>query len=392
VLLFGMRQPVMNHRHFWLPLCCALLAGAAGAQVTKASLARVWVHHDLASSAINAPIQLAPRASGPQVTAWEMAFVKTETRYVRFVLEDIQVPPDAELALEFVSDTAGVVAERYTARQLSGMRQLVTGLLPPGSLRIRVLLQSLATPASMRLAKIEWRAGSTATTPQSAMQQGDPVTTLPAQHPMRRVAESVAMLHVGPLGSTCTAFIVDKDVLATNFHCMETSLRFLETAASATKLCGDIIAEFDYLRPGAIGKQAPCMEVSKVSEERDLVLLKIPVPPAASGSARAVIKISPDDPAGSRLQILHHPMGRPMVHEEGCKYRGQDAADLLHDCGTRPGSSGSVVLSEKGELVGVHYKGAFGQNITPAEQDKLYELYGELYNRAKPAALLSNIP
>jgi len=365
---------------------------AAASNHSPASVAAEWVHSDLATASVDAAIELAPRARGAEFTAWERSFTKMQTRYVRFQVDRIDVPAGADMELQFISDSAGVIVERYTARQLGAARSLVTGLLPAGQLRVRVVLRELGHPASMRLAGIQWQAPSTSTVPQAAMQRGDPVATLAEQHELRRLGESVAMLHIGPLGSTCTAFVIDRDVLATNHHCMKYSLRFQQGEGLPVRACGDILAEFDYVREREVGKTAPCTEVVKADAGRDLVLLRFALPLTSRGTVRPALTPSTGDPAAGRLQILHHPMGRPLIYEDGCKFRGRDEPDYLHDCGTTPGSSGSVLLSQDGKLVGVHYRGPFDLHLTQEQVYELYRIHGPLYNRAKPAALLSNFP
>jgi hypothetical protein len=368
-------------------------AKAGAADPAPATFSAAWVHNDLAVASLDAAIPLAPRAKGAETVVWERTFVKRGTRYVGFQVDRIAIPADADMELQFVSDPAGPIVERYTAQQLNANKGvLVTGLLPPGQLRVRVLMRELRAPASMRLAAIQWQAESTALIPQAAVQKGDPIITLPDQDPLRRIGESIAMLHIGPLGSTCTAFVVDKDVIATNYHCMRFSLRFQLSDGQPVKECGDVVAEFDYVRPNEIGKTAPCTEVVKSSPDRDLVLLRVSLPATASGALRSALKVSADDPAASRLQILHYPMGRPLTYEDGCKFRGPDQGDYLHDCSTTPGSSGGVLLSDKRELVAVNYKGPYDLHLTQEQVDELFRIYGPLYNRAKPAALLSNIP
>ena len=81
-----------------------------------------------------------------------------------------------------------------------------------------------------------------------------------------------------------------------------------------------------------------------------------------------------------------------MVFENHCRLRGDDQGDLLHDCGTMPGSSGALLFTDSGEVAAVHYKAPFDPHITESEIERLYQLYGPLYNRAKPIKLLTSLP
>jgi hypothetical protein len=311
---------------------------------------------------------------------------------LRFRFDRIAIPPGADFELQVVSDVEDVIVWRIRAADLARASELLTDFLGPGRYRIRVVVQRLPSPAALRLAEMKSQGVSTALLPQSAMMRGDPVASLGPAHPARLTARSVAMLHIGPLGSTCTAFVMGDAQMATNFHCLDLSAKYALTRSDPQPACGDIVAEFDFLAADQLGPRAACTGVVAADPARDLAILRIAPPPLADGGQRAALKLSGGVAPGTGVQILHHPMGRPMVFEDHCRLRPPDDGDLLHDCGTMHGSSGSLLFTDSGEVSGVHYKAPFDPHLTEAEKERLYQLYGPLYNRAKPAVLLMSLP
>ena len=377
---------------YLLPLIFACLAAVgAPAWGQPSVLAVALVHRDEATQTIDARIALQPRAAGADPVAWERVHGNTETRYLRFRFDQIAIPPDADLELQVVSDPEDVLVWRMRAAELARASELTTGLLRPGRYRIRVVVARLLSPASLRLAGMNLQAVSTARVPQAAVMRGKPLASLVPTHPARSVARSVAMLHIGPLGSTCTAFLIGDALMATNFHCLALSAKYAQSRTDPQPGCSDIEAEFDFIAANELGARAACTGVFAVDQARDLVILRIAPPPLAGGGQRATLKLSTGAAPDAAVRILHHPMGRPMVFEDHCQLQGLDEGDLLHDCGTMPGSSGSLLFTDSGEVAAVHYKAPFEPNVTVAEMERLYQLYGPLYNRAKPVGMLTSL-
>lgn len=378
--------------------CClsmifaGLTVAGAAAWAQTGALAVALVHRDESKQAIDARIVIQPPVAGADPVVWERIFGNTQTRYLRFRFDQISISPGADFELQVVSDAEDVVVWRTRAADLAGADELLTDFLRPGRYRIRVVVGRLSSPASLRLAEMKSQATSTALLPQSAVMRGDPVASLGTAHPARRMARSVAMLHIGPMGSTCTGFLIGNEQIATNFHCLALSAKYATSSADPRPACGDVVAEFDFLAADQLGPRAPCVRVEAADAALDLAILRIVPPPLAGGGQRPSLKLSGDAAIGTTVQILHHPMGRPMIFEGQCRLRGLDGADQLHDCGTMPGSSGSLLFTDSGDVVAVHYKAPFDPHLTEAEMERLYQLYGPLYNRAKPATLLTSLP
>lgn len=376
-------------------LLTALLLGLIGhafaqpAPITALVPDSNWIHRDLASVKVDEQVVLPAQTLNKATVIWERSFIKNGSRYVRVNLDQLVIPAGSDFDLEFVSDPIGTVVARYPASSLVGRSSLTSGLLPAGRLRIRVLAKALSAPASFHLASFGWQAESTVARPKTAVPRFDPVATLNPDHPIRMVAESVAMLHIGPESISCTGVLVAADTIATNYHCIARSLKFLLTENLPHIDCDDVIAEFDYLAADAIGTPAACAGVIRADRPRDLAILKVTVPPNKAGKARQPLAIGSSKPDPDSLWVVHHPVGLPMVYERNCRERGRTDSDLLHDCQTNAGSSGAPILSLDNKIVALHYFGPYNPTWTVEQVEHDIQLNGPKYNRAKQAALLN---
>jgi len=211
---------------------------------------------------------------------------------------------------------------------------------------------------------------------------------LEVDNPIRKLAESVAMLHIGPEGVTCTSSLVGTDLLATNYHCIEHSLKFLLNEHKLSVKCDDVIAEFDYLQSNLPGSLATCTEVIRADPVSDVAILRIAAPPKQAGGVReGLVRVSAS-PDPTEMWILHHPVGRPMVYETHCSQRGKSDVDVLHDCQTDAGSSGAPLFGTDNKLVGMHYFGPYPPTWTIEQVQIDVKDNGPKYNRAKQAQLL----
>lgn len=348
---------------------------------------RVW-HQDLESTVLDLEVRVPAKASPTLAVTWQQSMGKQNVRYVRIQLGEFQGDPGPDAKLRVMLEPLGTQVASYSWKEMAAAgNSFMTDLLPAGTLRLQLMQGVGPKASSFKLMKLHSKTPRKTFTPQSAGVPRDmPLHSFDSTHVVHQLARSVAMLHIGPTGVTCTGFLVAPGVIATNHHCIIKSLRFLQTENQAHKACDDVLVEFDYVK-NERGLTARCEKVETADEPNDVALLRIVgIPKAADGTDRAPIARS-GLTTGS-LTILHHPSGLPLGVEVMCNRRGKDAGDLLHDCGTSPGSSGSAIFDDSGKVVGLHYKGAYPPHWTLEQVYGHRETYGPSFNRAKPATVV----
>lgn len=366
-------------------LCLLLLP----ASFTMAQEPQGTWHRDLESEVLDFVVAVHAKESPAMEITSQQPFGKYGVRYVRLEFGEFQGDADAEVELRIVREPMGELLASYRWKDLvTGGEGMLTGLLPAGALRLQVAQGRVNSAGSFKLAKLHWKTPRTTLDAQSAGVPKDmPLEAFPASHPVHAWAQSVAMLHIGPTGVTCTAFLVATDLLATNHHCIVMSLRYLKSEGNARHACGDVVVEFDYVK-NERGRTAECVEVVKADKLNDFALLRVAnVPKAANGVNRKPIALG-TPAAGATLSLLHHPSGLPLAIEIPCNFRGVEGGDLLHDCQTIPGSSGSALFTDAGAAMGIHYKGAYPPDWTMQQIYDHRRANGPRYNRAKPAMVL----
>lgn len=342
-------------------------------------------HHDLESEVLDLVVRV-PAKDGPTPTVtWQQPLEKYGVRYVRLQMGEFQGDYESDAELRVLREPLGELVASYRWKEMDAPgNSFMTGLLPAGKLRLQLVQGRVPMASSFKLMKLHWKTPRKTLEPQSAGVPRDmPLQSFAGSDGVHQLARSVAMLHIGPTGVTCTGFLVAPSVLATNYHCIVMSLRFLQTETQSRKACDDVLVEFDYVKDEP-GPTARCENVEKADEPNDVALLRLAsIPKAADGADRAPLALAAH--AGGSLTILHHPSGLPLAVEVSCNYRGMNAGDLLHDCGTNPGSSGSAIFDHTGTVVGLHYKGAYPPQWTLQQVYEHIRTNGPSFNRAKPA-------
>jgi hypothetical protein len=346
------------------------------------------MHQDLESEALDFVARVPAKPTPALSITWQQAMGKQDVRYVRLEFGELQGDPGSDAELRVLLEPLGTQVASYKWKQMAAAgKSFLTDLLPAGTLRLQLVQGVGPKASSFKLVKLHWKTPRKTFEPQSAgVPRDKPLQAFVASHVVQQLARSVAMLHIGPTGVTCTGFLVAPSVLATNHHCIMMSLRFLQSETQAHKACDDILVEFDYVK-NERGPTARCERVEIADEHNDVALLRIVgIPKAADGTDRAPLARAGE--AIGSLTILHHPSGLPLAVEVMCSPRGMNSGDLLHDCITSPGSSGAAIFEESGRVVGIHYKGAYPPHWT---LDQVYDhqrTNGPSFNRAKPATVV----
>lgn len=220
---------------------------------------------------------------------------------------------------------------------------------------------------------------------------------------VQKAAPSVARLRLGK--ASCTGFLIDHDILLTNFHCLEPSHNeseywknvFESKREIRGSACKDITVEFDvYDKPGAPRKWL-CQSVAAFSPTEQLDYVAFKVSPVDTGEKRVTLKPAAHVAGKWNLFILQHPLGSPMMVSGLCapveavnastkdalqkwnavvdkclpgvtlpKERVEKISDAKlarsiyygMQCSTESGSSGSPVIdAPTGAVVALHYAG-----------------------------------
>jgi hypothetical protein len=154
----------------------------------------------------------------------------------------------------------------------------------------------------------------------------------------------------------CTGFLVNGNTLMTNEHCIP------ETAETS---CDDIKTIFGYESESEDMEEYQCEEVITKNFALDFALLRLEKEP---GKQWGYLTISPEVSIqkGDKAFIIQHPSGLPkqialqgcavaMSPVEGRPY--ERAQDFYHTCDTEGGSSGSPILFEDRQVIGLHHFG-----------------------------------
>lgn len=264
-----------------------------------------------------------------------------------------------------VLDSSSRLLARYEAPFLADNASFTTPMLPPQSVRIRVV--GPVGAGDLRFAVDRMLVARQATLSQSLI----PNLTVHGQMSSneRLRGSGLAKLIINDV-EVCSAFLVSADTLVTNQHCLRRSSSYANSPAGA-KRCADIAITFDYVSNPYIGTGNPkCVAVLKaVPAPVDVAVLKLDRPP--SNAAVRIFGLAQSDPSeeGQVTHIYEHPWGFPLGLVKGCTVRGTLAGSrkLEHDCNTLGGASGSPLLNSAGEVIGIHSNGYIGDGATQVQ-------------------------
>ncbi|MGH1415259.1 MAG: SH3 domain-containing protein [Pelagimonas sp.] len=158
----------------------------------------------------------------------------------------------------------------------------------------------------------------------------------------------------------CTAFIVDKKHILTNYHCVPGILD--NERAGATRIDAvQFVA--GYTQQGVEeGTKKFTVSPTPVEAHQDLdyALLEVLGDPSAEFGMLKLASATPHD--GDPYWVIGHPMGEAQrISREKCKANNPalSNAKLLHTCDTLPGNSGSPVIDASLQMVvGLHHAGS----------------------------------
>ena len=188
----------------------------------------------------------------------------------------------------------------------------------------------------------------------------EPIGLLRDDDPMRRLSRAIGRLDLKveengkQFLSTCTATIVEGNLILTNYHCIP---GFSGKVLEASLL-------LDYYGPDSQTIRIP-VETTPVENDPklDYSLTRL------AGPAPADILPVPFARERSRplerLIVVHHPAGQPKMMTQFRCYAAEKQEDgplLRHRCDTLPGSSGALIFNSDRQVVGLHHSGGLNEN------------------------------
>jgi V8-like Glu-specific endopeptidase len=209
-------------------------------------------------------------------------------------------------------------------------------------------------------------------------------------NPIRKVAQAVARLSIAKPGGdgsdgifACTAFLIAKDILATNYHCVQNPDDCLNTTAYFSQVS-------ERGEPGQEIERS-CDELIEAVYSSDIAIFRIGSQAGGSGKQLSSNPLAISDrklSLNESLTILGHPNGKGLeVSQRNCSVKTLSApgmwalnnTDFGHVCTTAEGSSGSPVFDKNYKVVGLHHLGEDASGRWATE------------NRAVKASSFSNI-
>ncbi|TFF18694.1 serine protease [Jiella endophytica] len=188
----------------------------------------------------------------------------------------------------------------------------------------------------------------------------EPIGLLREDDPMRRLARAIGRLDLKveengqQFLSTCTATIVEGNLVLTNYHCIP--------GFSGKVLEASIL--LDYYGPDSQTTRIP-VETTPVEKDPNLdYSLSRLAGPAPAGLLPIPFARERSRPL-ERLTIVHHPAGQPKMMTQFRCYAAEKQADgpkLRHRCDTLPGSSGALIFNSERQVVGIHHTGGLNEN------------------------------
>ncbi len=297
----------------------------------------------------------------PKTLHWQKEIEKIGSHYLRLHIRNVQGFDIDNTILE-LRTRGGRLVREYTGEELKTQRSFWTRVIPGDYVLISLFAPTAPIGSSLSIDQIAYQVYSGAPLSTYGKDEKEPISNYSNDPTIEAVERSVARLYFIQNGEskTCTGFLIESGQLLTNHHCVNTQ----EVCETTVAVFG-----FQYGSNGLLnlGEQFDCGEMvsAKNSYELDYALLDIKGTPSTKWGT---LNLSDGDPEiDLPLFIVQHPGGLPkQISKINCRAvavpvdgRGEQT-DFSHTCDTVGGSSGSPVLNESGQVVGLHHYG-FGE-------------------------------
>lgn len=240
-----------------------------------------------------------------------------------------------------------------------------TGIVPGREAKIQLITTD--DPSSIEIIIDRYAYITTKSQPVATVGPDDKIEIALAPTEIKNISPPISRLVImmpNGGGYYCTGFLVTKDLMMTNQHCIHDNREALST-----------IAEFKYENPNPNPKQFHIRGLEAVNEALDYAIVRTDQSPGTQFNFVGIEKsLSIND--NMKLVVIQHPDGLPkMASIKNCKVNGinrvgvkQDATDFGHVCDTLHGSSGSPIFSDSSKkVIGLHHFG-FKDGSQPINQ------------------------
>jgi hypothetical protein len=341
-------------------IVAATVTGTATAQTLRIDRAKV-LYKDMEVANVGPFVSRPGAATG---VLWSQTISHpTGVPAVRVHVQVRQGRPAADWRIRF-RDLAGQEIELFEGGSpLLAAGGVWSGEIPGRGAEIELVTDTNAQGLEIAVDRYAFRVISAIPMSISGLDQRTPIRRAPPD--VRGWAGPIARLSFISGGEqyVCTGFLLTRDLLLTNEHCLGTE----ESALSA-------LAEFGFDSLDATPTKVRVSKLEAVDAPLDYALVRLAQAPSGFGRVTLGSTAVTD---GQALVIVEHPAGEyKQASIDDCKVRtasraGVTAAltDFGHLCDTLGGSSGSPVLDRQtGRVVGLHHLGFLAGVPDPVNQ------------------------
>src|SRR6266568_3483206 len=363
--------------------CASLIVVAAAAGSATAQTLRIDREKVLYTDMHVAPVGPFASTPGPPASGVIWSTTISHDTGVPAVRVHVQVRrgrPAADWRIRF-RDLSGREIESFPGGSpLLASGGIWSGEIPGRGAEIELVTDTNAQGLEIAVDRYAYRVISAILMSISGVDQRIPIGKAPAA--VQGWAGPIARLSFISGGEqyVCTGFLLTRDLLLTNEHCLGTN----EAALSA-------LAEFGFDSLAATPTTFRVSKLEAVDSPLDYALVRLVKAPTGFGRV-TLGSVTVTD--GQALVIIEHPAGEyKQASIDDCKVRtasraGVTAAltDFGHLCDTLGGSSGSPVLDRQtGRVVGLHHLGFLSGVADPVNQGVHIGLVLEDLKRRLPA-------